>query len=59
MPYEEKLLLVIEDHIDFILCDPQGQELLAEYLSSGFKGFANYTEAELDAEIYAILSRDL
>ena len=59
MSYKEKLLLVIEDHIAFVLCDPQGQELLAEYLSSGFKGFTNYTEAELDAEIDAILSRDL
>ena len=57
MTYEEKLLFVIEDHIAFIMCDPHGEELLSEYLRSGFKGFGSYTEAELDAEMGAILNK--
>ena len=51
MTRDEKEQFLVDDDFDYIMQTDNGLELLRDYLSIGFKGYANFTDAELDAEI--------
>ena len=51
MTREEKEQFLVDDDFDYIMQTDNGLELLRDYLSIGFKGYMNFTDAELDAEI--------
>ena len=51
MTRDEKEQFLVDDDFDYIMQTDNGLELLRDYLLIGFKGYANFTEAELDAEI--------
>ena len=47
MTRDEKEQFLVDDDFDYIMQTDNGLELLRDYLSIGFKGYANFTEAEL------------
>lgn len=51
MTREEKEQFLVDDDFDYIMQRDSGLELLRDYLALGFKGYMNFTDAELDAEI--------
>ena len=51
MTRDEKEQFLVDNDFDYIMQTDNGLELLRDYLLIGFKGYANFTEAELDAEI--------
>ena len=51
MDREAKEQLLVDDDFDYIMQTDNGLELLRDYLALGFKGYMNFTDAELDAEI--------
>lgn len=51
MTRDEKEQFLVDDDFDYIMQTDNGLELLRDYLSIGFKGYMNFTDAELDAEI--------
>jgi hypothetical protein len=51
MTREEKEDFLVDDDFDYIMQTDNGLELLRDYLSQGFKGYMNFTDEELDAEI--------
>ena len=51
MTRDEKEQFLVDDDFDYIMQTDDGLELLRDYLSIGFKGYMNFTDAELDAEI--------
>lgn len=52
MHRDEMMELLIDQDIDFIMKEAANDdyELLASYLSAGFRGYENFTDAELAAE---------
>lgn len=42
---------LVDSDFDYIMQTDNGLELLRDYLLLGFKGYANFTDAELVAEI--------
>jgi len=49
---EEAIDYLTESDFQYIIDgDPSGLELLQSYLEDGFKGYANFTDAELVAEV--------
>ena len=42
---------LVDDDFDYIMQQDTGLELLRDYLLIGFKGYMNFTDAELVAEI--------
>jgi hypothetical protein len=42
---------LVDGDFDYIMQTDNGLELLRDYLLLGFKGYANFTDAELIAEI--------
>jgi hypothetical protein len=49
---EEAIEYLTDGDFQYIIDgDPSGLELLQSYLEYGFKGYANYTDAELVAEV--------
>ena len=51
MTRDEKEQFLVDDDFDYIMQTDDGLELLRDYLSIGFKGYMNFTDAQLDAEI--------
>jgi hypothetical protein len=51
MTRDEKEQFLVDDDFDYIMQTDNGLELLRDYLSQGFTGYMNFTDAELDAEI--------
>ena len=51
MTRDEKEQYLVDDDFDYIMQTDNGLELLRDYLALGFKGYMNFTDAELDAEI--------
>jgi len=51
MTREEKELFLVNEDLQYIMQTDNGLELLRDYLLLGFKGYANFTDAELVAEI--------
>jgi hypothetical protein len=51
MTREDKEQFLVDDDFDYIMQTDNGLELLRDYLALGFKGYTNFTDAELDAEI--------
>ena len=47
---EQEQFLVVDD-FDYIMQTDNGLELLRDYLLLGFKGYMNFTDSELVAEI--------
>ena len=50
MDREEMIDFLIESDYNYIMECANGPELLDSYLGFGFKGYRNYTDAELVAE---------
>jgi len=48
---EEAEQFLVDNDFDYIMQTDSGLELLRDYLLIGFKGYANFTDAELVAEI--------
>ena len=48
---DEAEQFLVDDDFDYIMQQDTGLELLRDYLLLGFKGYANFTDAELVAEI--------
>jgi hypothetical protein len=48
---DEAEQFLVDDDFDYIMQTDNGLELLRDYLLIGFKGYANFTDAELVAEI--------
>ena len=48
---EEAEQFLVDDDFDYIMQTDNGLELLRDYLALGFKGYMNFTDAELVAEI--------
>ena len=48
---DEAEQFLVDDDFDYIMQTDNGLELLRDYLLLGFKGYANFTDAELVAEI--------
>lgn len=51
MTRDEKEQYLVDDDFDYIMQTDNGLELLRDYLALGFKGYMNFTDQELDAEI--------
>jgi hypothetical protein len=51
MTRDEKEQFLVDDDFDYIMQTDNGLELLRDYLALGFKGYMNFTDEELDAEI--------
>ena len=51
MTRDEKVEFLADDDFDYIMQTDNGLELLRDYLALGFKGYMNFTDEELDAEI--------
>lgn len=51
MTRDEKIEFLTDDDFDYIMQTDNGLELLRDYLALGFKGYMNFTDEELDAEI--------
>lgn len=53
MDREEMVEFLIDSDIDYIMADAAQDDcsLLAAYLDTGFKGYSNFTDEELVAEI--------
>ena len=53
MDREEMVQLLVDSDIDYIMEDAAKDDysLLAAYLDTGFKGYNNFTDEELKAEI--------
>ena len=43
--------MLVDSDVDYIMQTDNGVELLRDYLLIGFKGYCNFTDAELVAEI--------
>ena len=48
---DEAEQFLVDDDFDYIMQQDTGLELLRDYLLIGFKGYMNFTDAELVAEI--------
>jgi hypothetical protein len=48
---DEAEQFLVDEDFDYIMQTDNGLELLRDYLLLGFKGYANFTDAELVAEI--------
>jgi hypothetical protein len=48
---DEAEQFLVDEDFDYIMQTDNGLELLRDYLLLGFKGYANFTDAELEAEI--------
>jgi hypothetical protein len=48
---DEAEQFLVDDDFDYIMQTDNGLELLRDYLLIGFKGYANFTDSELVAEI--------
>lgn len=48
---DEAEQFLVDDDFDYIMQQDTGLELLRDYLLLGFKGYANFTDTELVAEI--------
>ena len=48
---DEAEQFLVDEDFDYIMQTDHGLELLRDYLLLGFKGYANFTDAELVAEI--------
>ena len=48
---DEAEQFLVDDDFDYIMQQDTGLELLRDYLLLGFKGYANFTDAELVSEI--------
>jgi hypothetical protein len=48
---DEAEQFLVDDDFDYIMQTDNGLELLRDYLLIGFKGYSNFTDAELVAEI--------
>ncbi len=51
MTRDEKIDFLVEEDYNYIMECANGPELLDSYLKFGFKGYFEFTDAELDAEI--------
>ena len=51
MTRDEKEQFLVDNDFDYIMQTDGGVELLRDYLLIGCKGYANFTDAELDTEI--------
>lgn len=51
MTRDEKEQFLVDNDFDYIMQTDSGLELLRDYLALGFKGYMNFTDEELDAEI--------
>jgi hypothetical protein len=52
MTRDEKIQLLVDQDFDYIMANnDSGAELLESILNFGFKGYSDFTDAELDAEI--------
>jgi hypothetical protein len=52
MTRDEKIDLLVQQDFDYIMADnPSSQEMLYTILHYGFKGYFDWTDFELDAEI--------
>lgn len=51
MTRDEMVDYLIDGDYNYIMECANGPELLDSYLKFGFKGYFNYTDAELEAEI--------
>ena len=53
MHRDEMVDFLIDEDIDFIMKEAANDvfELLASYLGSGFKGYGNFTDEELETEV--------
>ena len=48
---DEAEQFLVDDDFDYIMQTDNGLELLRDYLLIGFKGYSNFTDAELVSEI--------
>ena len=48
---DEAEQFLVDDDFEYIMQTDNGLELLRDYLALGFKGYTNFTDAELVAEI--------
>jgi hypothetical protein len=48
---DEAEQFLVDNDFDYIMQTDNGLELLRDYLLIGFKGYSNFTDAELVAEI--------
>ena len=51
MDREEMIAFLVDSDYHYIMQADGGLELLDSYLSFGFKGYQNFTDAELIAEV--------
>ena len=51
MDREDKVAFLVDSDYAYIMQSDSGLELLNSYLQFGFKGYEQFTDAELDAEI--------
>jgi hypothetical protein len=51
MTREEMEEFLVDNDFDYIMQTDNGLELLRDYLALGFKGYMNFTDAELISEI--------
>jgi hypothetical protein len=48
---DEAEQFLVDEDFDYIMQTDNGLELLRDYLLLGFKGYANFTDAELVSEV--------
>lgn len=51
MTRDEQEQFLVDNDFDYIMQTDNGLELLRDYLALGFKGYMNFTDEELAAEI--------